>query len=248
MNEAALTPRARHQLKIVADAGVTLRTGMRILDLGCGEGNTVRALRDAGFDALGCDVTLYPTPKARELIDAGLIKAIPMDPYGLPFGDAEFDLILSSEVLEHVMNYDSFVAESHRVLRPEGLSLHIFPGRWTPVEMHTYVPLASVYRNYPWLRLWSTLGIRNEYQAGKAAGEVAQLNFDYLRRHTNYPTTTQIRRLFLGKFAVVKFREDLFLKHAVSTKARRLNRLVSLLPFLIPVYRTLWNRVMLATK
>ena len=43
MNEAGLSPRVQHQLKIIADAGFEIRKDTRILDLGCGEGNSVRA-------------------------------------------------------------------------------------------------------------------------------------------------------------------------------------------------------------
>ena len=246
MKESALTPRLKTQLGVLAAAGIRIPDGARILDLGCGEGNAVRALRDAGFDAWGCDVSLWDTTRSRELRDAGLIKAIPMQPYRLPFGDAEFDLVLSDEVLEHVMDYGDFIAENRRVQKSGGLSLHILPGRWTPIEMHTFVPLASVYRSYPWLLIWAALGIRNEFQHGIGAREVARRNFRYLRDETNYVTTRDVRRLFESHFSEVVFREDLFLKLSTSARARVVNRLVTALPFLVPAYRTLWNRVMIA--
>jgi SAM-dependent methyltransferase len=248
MNEASLTTRTRHQLKIIRVAGHRIPDGARILDLGCGEGDSVRALRAAGYDAHGCDIGLRDTPGAKELIGAGFVKEIPMNPYRLPYDDGEFDVILSSEVLEHVMNYEDFIAESHRVQKEGGISLHIFPGPLTPLEMHVYVPLATVLRSYPWLLFWAFLGIRNEYQKGLNFREVARLNWNFLREHTNYPSTPTVRELFKRKFSRVEFREDIFLKLSVSSRAKLLNRLVTLMPFMLPLYRTLWNRVLLAQR
>ena len=172
-----LTERLRHQLGIVRAAGIEVQDGVRILDLGCGEGNAVRALRAAGFDAWGCDISLRDSSVSRELIAAGFIRKIAATPYKLPFDDGEFDLIFSDEVLEHVMNYREFIAENRRVQRHGGTSVHIFPGPWTPIEMHTFVPLASVHRSYPWLLLWAGLGVRKESQEGLTAREVAKRNF-----------------------------------------------------------------------
>lgn len=255
MNESALTPRVKHQLGIIRRAGFRIPDGARILDMGCGGGNAVHALRNAGFDAWGCDVafdawgctdTAGMTPVTRELLEGGFLRQISLQPYRIPFADATFDVVLSSEVLEHVMNYPDFIAENRRVQKPDGISLHIFPGPWPPIELHTYVPLGSIYRSYPWLRLWATLGIRNKYQRGLDAKEVARRNFEYLRGQTNYVTTPEVRRLFGKAFSTLEFREDIFLDLATSSRARSLNRLMTWLPMLLPVYRNLHNRVLLA--
>jgi len=51
MDRTRLSRRVNHQLRVVESAGFELKPGMAILDFGCGEGNTVRMLREAGFDA-----------------------------------------------------------------------------------------------------------------------------------------------------------------------------------------------------
>ena len=246
VTQAPLTRRTRLQLAILAAAGVEVRPDTRILDLGCGEGNSVRALRDAGFDVSGCDIALWDSPVARELEAAGHIRKIEMQPYRLPFDDGRFDIVMSSEVLEHVMNYREFIAENRRVQSAGGVSMHIFPGRWTPIEMHVKVPLASVHRSYPWLLFWATLGIRNEFQKGRRAREVARLNFEYLRDHTNYPTTAFIRHLFEQRFSRVEFHEELFLRSSQRPRAKAVNAVIQTMPFLLGAYRTCWNRVLFA--
>jgi SAM-dependent methyltransferase len=50
----------------------------------------------------------------------------------LPFADGEADLVVSSSVLEHLERTDRLVAESHRVLKPGGYAIHLFPSRFAP--------------------------------------------------------------------------------------------------------------------
>ena len=243
---ARATRRWKHQVKILAAAGFEISKGTRILDIGCGEGENVRAMRADGYDAWGCDIGLRDTPRSREMIEAGLLKQIPTDRYWVPFDDAHFDVVFSVEVLEHVLNYPEFISENRRVQKPGGVALHIFPGPYTPLEMHCGVPLATIHRSYPWLLFWAALGIRNWSQKGASAREVARHNFLWLPANTNYLKTSEVRRLFGEKFSDVQFREDLFLEQSVSARGRFVNRLVAALPMLLPVYRNFWNRVLLA--
>lgn len=52
------------------------------------------------------------------------------DARSLPYGDAEFDLVYSFQVFEHIDGVEAAVAEMRRVLRPTGrayLDIHLFP-------------------------------------------------------------------------------------------------------------------------
>ena len=88
------------------------------LDAGCGDGRHLAALagelpqRRAGVDI---SERILATAQARVEADfrQGNLEA-------LPFADGEFDLILCSQVIEHVLDADTAVAELVRVLRPGG--------------------------------------------------------------------------------------------------------------------------------
>jgi hypothetical protein len=41
--------------------------------------------------------------------------------------------------------------EIRRVFKPSGISIHIFPSRYTPLEPHVFVPLATFIRPMNWL-------------------------------------------------------------------------------------------------
>lgn len=231
------------QLGILADAGIHLRDGATVLDLGCGNGDLVAEYRRRGYRAFGCDFAYKPGPQVDELARQGHIRLIEQAPYRLPFDDGEFDLVVSNEVFEHVQDYDSTLAEHRRVLKRGGVGLHSIPSRYSPIEGHVYVPLATVIQSRWWLRLWAQLGIRTPTQRGLAAAHVARRNHEYLRNSTNYLTKGQLRAAFGRHFPDVRFVEHLFLKR--SRRARVLYDLTTVLPFIPATYSALRARVVL---
>lgn len=187
MNQGQVSPEGYDRqveifLAVLRDRWPAMGPGARILDLGCGAGDMVRILRRRGHLAWGSD---FEAPEGR---DADLF--LPMDPSTgrVAAGDGSFDVVVSNQVLEHAMDLPRTFQEIRRLLRPEGVSLHTFPSRWSLVEQHVNVPLGGVFRSRPYLWFWAKLGIRNSFQAGQGPGPVAALNFAYLRDHTNYPS------------------------------------------------------------
>jgi SAM-dependent methyltransferase len=91
----------------------------RVMDLGCGSGDSVDLFRahDPDVDWVGVDIAMSPEVLARQRSDA---RFVTYDGQTLPFGDAKFDLIYSRQVLEHVRHPDVHLAEVRRVLKPGG--------------------------------------------------------------------------------------------------------------------------------
>lgn len=222
--------------------------GSRILDFGCGRGNMVHGFCNLGYDAFGCDLD-FEGGVIPELTDRGRLSLIAQEPYTLPFDDGTFDFVVSDMVFEHVMDYDSALREVSRVLKDGGASLHVFASRYTPIEGHAFVPGASLFRGMWWLRLWATLGIRNEFQQGDPPGVVATKNRDYLRDHTNYPTRREVEQAFRRSFPVVRFAEsEYLLRDEHGGRLSRLRRLIGGLPLLPSIYGELQNRAVYAAK
>ena len=180
-------------IRLLERLGCPVQPGTCVLDFGCGNGSAVKALMAAGLDAYGCDYSC-------ELGTGERLRVIE-EPYRLPFGDASFDVIISSQVFEHVQEYDVALKEIRRVLRPGGISLHTFPARWSPLEPHCFVPLATVIRARSWLLLWAKLGVRNRFQRGTSAAEVASLNQRFLRESTTYYGRRKLMRKVRAVFA-----------------------------------------------
>lgn len=148
-----------------------------ILDFGCGRGALVDSLCEQGVNAFGCDVDPYWEGERSRL------RAIQRSPYRIPFDDASIDVVISTSVLEHAQNPRELFYEIKRVLKPGGISMHMYPGKWyLPSEPHMYVPLVNIlWPQSPrwWFALWAMLGIRNEYQQGMDWRTVSRMNEQY---------------------------------------------------------------------
>jgi arsenite methyltransferase len=91
----------------------TFPPGARVLDIGCGTGDTVRYLRERrGLEALGVDVD--------PAVVAGRPHLACASGEALPFADGSFDGVLLECSLSVTDDPDRVLAECRRVLAPEG--------------------------------------------------------------------------------------------------------------------------------
>jgi len=134
--------RIRAILDIAARWSPALRGSVRVLEYGCNTGSATAELAHAGHEAVGVDVNEQLLDVARERF-AGVenLSFLAIDGT-LPFDDASFDLVFSSEVIEHVPldQRATYLAEFRRVMKPDGLGYLSFPNFWYPLEQHHGVP------------------------------------------------------------------------------------------------------------
>jgi SAM-dependent methyltransferase len=102
------------------------RAGERVLDLGCGAGRFVAALRDAGADAVGVDIASAALERARRVAPGADLRLLEHDG-SIPLAHASVDVVWCSEVLEHVADVGHTLLEARRVLRPGGRLLVTVP-------------------------------------------------------------------------------------------------------------------------
>jgi SAM-dependent methyltransferase len=91
----------------------------RVLDLGCGDGNSVELfrLRDPDVEWVGIDIERSPEVAERTRTDA---RFATFDGIAMPFPDASFDTVYCKQVLEHVRDPVPLFDEARRVLAPGG--------------------------------------------------------------------------------------------------------------------------------
>lgn len=95
------------------------KKGLRILDYGCGVKPYQYIVEGVADEYTGADVG--DNPDAEIKLSAGEL---------LPLENGSYDAVISSQVLEHVEEYDKYMNECNRVLKQDGLLFLSTHGTW----------------------------------------------------------------------------------------------------------------------
>jgi SAM-dependent methyltransferase len=127
---------ARHRVAY-RFAEARLGTG-RVLDLGCGTGYGSAELAAHPARVIGMD-RIAPAAEARR----SAARFVRGELRGLPFASTSFDVVVSFQVIEHLLDPTDYLREVTRVLRPSGALLLTTPNllqseRENPYHVHEY--------------------------------------------------------------------------------------------------------------
>lgn len=163
----------------------------RILDLGCGTGEFLKAFSRIRPDAAlhGIDfspktihsaeqnlASIHPTPELHAIAN-----------YPTPWADDTFDAIYSIEVVEHLSDssLDSMFMEIGRVMKPSGILVITTPNSENLEESHTCCPnCGSVFHIWQHLRSWtipSLLEFAGNYGFSLVQAQTTLLDTTYVR-------------------------------------------------------------------
>ena len=132
-------PRA-WRLRMALQALAKLPAESKVLELGCGAGQFIRAVKNLRPELVchGCDISATALALAKKTNDS---VSYEFSSEVLPYGDNSFDAVLIFDVLEHVENPAAILSEVRRVLKPGGI-------------FYAFVPCEG-----DWLSLWHLLDI-----------------------------------------------------------------------------------------
>ncbi|MDP7323689.1 MAG: class I SAM-dependent methyltransferase [Candidatus Woesearchaeota archaeon] len=106
----------------------------KTLDFGCGVGANLSMLRKISKNVIGID---YSQKAIDYCANRGYDHAVRMSGDNLEFEENSFDLVLCSDVLEHIEDDKTALKEIARVLKPGGILLFTVPAHnylWGPVD------------------------------------------------------------------------------------------------------------------
>lgn len=148
----------------------SLNRPVKILDVGCGDGKLMGALVDVFNETTKGSIEIYGfevsehgarlDPKAFRASLVGRLKshdsrvawedrvAVVSQQEPWPFRGITFDVIISSQVVEHVHDVSKFAHEHARRLAADGVGIHGYPPMRTLVEPHVRIPFGH------WLSSW----------------------------------------------------------------------------------------------
>ncbi len=92
----------------------------RVLEVGCGAGQFIRAIRvlNKNLETHGCDISEAAVEIGRKIPDDVIYQV--SEENKLPYPDGYFDAVFVFDVLEHVVSPEKVLKEIHRVLRSGG--------------------------------------------------------------------------------------------------------------------------------
>jgi ubiquinone/menaquinone biosynthesis C-methylase UbiE len=166
----------------------------------------------------------------------------------IPFPDMYFDLIISDQVFEHVQDQEKVFREIYRVLKRDGVSVHVIPGKWQIIEQHMYVPFGGLIKSASYYYVWALMGIRTKWQRGLSAKETAKRNTVYAKESLNYLSCGEYERLM----SRIRFRyswEDLaYMQTSYKPRVQTLAAISAKFPLMLRLIRMCVQRVLYLRK
>jgi SAM-dependent methyltransferase len=101
----------------VAEA-MAVGPGMRILDVGCGDGGFLSLAAERGAEVSGLDADPAAVARARRRVPAADVRTGVME--DLPWTDAGFDVVVGFNAFQYARDIDLALREALRVVRPGG--------------------------------------------------------------------------------------------------------------------------------
>ena len=114
-----------------------------VLNLGCSTGIIDAHMAAFVRSIVGADIDepAIRAAQARGLPDN--VRFMVADAMDLAVPDESFNIVICSQVYEHVPDADRLMAEIRRVLRPGGLCYFAATNRWSLIEQHYKLPFLS---------------------------------------------------------------------------------------------------------
>jgi 2-polyprenyl-6-hydroxyphenyl methylase/3-demethylubiquinone-9 3-methyltransferase len=152
------------------------RSAVRVLDIGCGGGLVSERMAALGYRVTGLDLSTGSIETARRHAAAQGVEVEYRvgSAFDLPLADGSVDLVVVSDVLEHLHDLSAAIAQMSRVLRPGGLVVFDTVNRTAASWFKAILLSERVLRIvYPGTHNWSMFIRPDELRAAFAAHGLA---------------------------------------------------------------------------
>ncbi len=135
MYEGKISERIFHKKRVKTVLDMVDYSNKKVLDLGCNSGIMLIPLTERNVDMVGGDLSKVSIRQLKKYL---LEKKLPFnvvvcDGKTLPFKKDSFDVVLLTDVLEHVSRPEIFVEETWRVLKKNGEVVVFVPWKHHPI-------------------------------------------------------------------------------------------------------------------
>jgi SAM-dependent methyltransferase len=114
-----------------------LAPGMKVFEIGCGEGGNLKPLADKGCKCVGVDLNESKILKGQKLFEGNdNIELISEDIYKMPDYFGKFDILIIRDVIEHIHDQDRFMGFIKQFLNQGAVIFVAFPPWQNPFGGH----------------------------------------------------------------------------------------------------------------
>ena len=92
----------------------------KVLDIGCGNGELICMLAEMGHESVALDLSKNRLNNFKDRARKVGVVQIQGDAMNIPLQDSSIDVIMCSEVLEHIKDYENVLKEMNRILKSHG--------------------------------------------------------------------------------------------------------------------------------
>lgn len=118
--------------------------GTKVLDIGCGNGNISMFLGSLGYQVLGIDVSEKAIEKAKQVNDLPNVRFSAISAEEFSQMETKYDVIICSEVLEHLTAPENILQVIHSILKNDGLLFVTVPNGKGPREVIITKPVQKL--------------------------------------------------------------------------------------------------------
>lgn len=122
---------------------IPVKPGMRVLEIGCGEGGVLKAFINKGCEGVGVELDIPRIDDAMKFLPedvaAGKIRFVAKDIYLVDVEkdfNGKFDIIVLKDVIEHIHDQPKLIGWMKNFLNPGGIVFFGFPPWYMPFGGH----------------------------------------------------------------------------------------------------------------
>lgn len=187
-----------------------LKAGMRVLEIGCGEGGVLKPFLQKGCIGVGVDLDDIRLVNGKQWLqsyfDSGLLRFISKNIYDTSIEElgGYFDIIVLKDVIEHIHDQQKLISWLKNILKPGGIIFFGFPPWYMPFGGHQQMCSGKVLSRLPYYHLlpkpvysWILKKAREPWEALLEIKEtgISIERFEKIVKQAGY--TIQNRKLYL---------------------------------------------------
>lgn len=153
-NELATTSET-YYIPYLESHGV-LSPGMKILEIGCGEGGNLEPFAHRGYQVTGVDMAKERIEQAITFFAQDGEKGQFLCSDASKLGDeftGQYDIVLAHDVIEHVPDKLAFLTAARRFLKKDGVAFFGFPAWYMPFGGHQQISHSGFCSHAPFIHL-----------------------------------------------------------------------------------------------